>query len=394
MSWTTPADIRAQMDKLWRRGELLSALVRGDQRFPRRLALKGPSSNELSERYADVRNWIERLRRGESQGYRIVWRDVRHRVLGQNAVPDEIWIDSAELAFALIGKGAESRRFLNLLEMTGRHHPRLLPWLARRPLKALALNDEWPRLLDIVSWLGDHPRPGIYLRQIDLPGIDTKFIEQHRAILTELLDLALPPEAIRTELTGSANFCSRYGFRDKPARLRFRVLDPDLTIFPTGADQDIAVSHDAFARLDLPIERVFITENEINFLAFPSVPKGIVIFGAGYGFDRLSEARWLESRRIHYWGDIDTHGFAILDQLRSKVPHAESFLMDRETLLAHRVHWGRETTPQKRDLSRLNPIENRLYDDLRYDRINSRLRLEQEKVEFEWIKGALEGLLP
>ena len=33
------------------------------------------------------------------------------------------------------------------------------------------------------------------------------------------------------------------------------------------------------------IRRVFITENEINFLAFPRMKEAIVIFGAGYGWD-------------------------------------------------------------------------------------------------------------
>ena len=44
------------------------------------------------------------------------------------------------------------------------------------------------------SWPGQstNPRPNIYLRQVDLPGLHTKFIEAHRGVLAELLDLALP----------------------------------------------------------------------------------------------------------------------------------------------------------------------------------------------------------
>ncbi|MGI6299138.1 MAG: Wadjet anti-phage system protein JetD domain-containing protein [Saccharofermentanales bacterium] len=41
-----------------------------------------------------------------------------------------------------------------------------------------------------------------------------------------------------------------------------------------------------------------------------------MIFGAGYGFDHLASASWLNQKDIYYWGDIDTHGFAILNQLR------------------------------------------------------------------------------
>ncbi len=115
----------------------------------------------------------------------------------------------------------------------------------------------------------------------------------------------------------------------------------------------------------------------------------MVIFGAGYGFDVLAEANWLCSCRIHYWGDIDTHGFAILDQLRNFLPKADSFLMNRKTFLAHQVHWTEEPQPTTSDLARLTPEENSLYDDLRRDQLGRRLRLEQERVGFAWLEKAL-----
>ncbi len=43
----------------------------------------------------------------------------------------------------------------------------------------------------------------------------------------------------------------------------------------------------------------------------------------------LAQAGWLARCQVYYWGDIDTHGFAILDQLRTHIPHARSLLMDR-----------------------------------------------------------------
>ena len=44
MSWTRPAGLRAQVQKLWDRGELLASLVAGESLFPRRLVLKGTTS--------------------------------------------------------------------------------------------------------------------------------------------------------------------------------------------------------------------------------------------------------------------------------------------------------------------------------------------------------------
>lgn len=145
--------------------------------------------------------------------------------------------------------------------------------------------------------------------------------ERRRAVLSELLDLVLPATAIDLAASGVGRFARRYGYRDKPERIRFRLSDGPL------AGADVTLDAAAFAQLAQHVSQAFITENEINFLAFPMLPGAIVVFGAGYGFDALRAARWLEGVRIHYWGDIDTHGFAILAQLRSVFPRVESLLM-------------------------------------------------------------------
>ena len=388
MSWTTPADIKAQLQKLWDRGLLLSTLIGGEEMFPRRLTLKGPDSRELSNSFTDVRDWIARLS-GVSKQYRIVWRSINHRILGANEIPSEIWIDSLDDALGLIGKRRAAEQFAALVALTRDHEPELLSWLAKRPLRALDLAEEWPRLLEIVAWLRKHPRSGIYLRQIDLPGVHSKFIEGQRSVLGELFDLVLPPEEIDTTATGAGGFCRRYGFRDKPLRVRFRILDLNLALLPTETDQDITVTQTTFARLEIPVDKVFITENEINFLAFPQVPQGMVIFGAGYGFENFGAVEWLRDRKIHYWGDIDTHGFAVLNQLRGFFPHAASLLMDRPTLMEHRALWGVEPSPETGILTRLTDEESALYDQLRQNDLGFQIRLEQEKIGFELLVEAL-----
>lgn len=390
MTWTTSTDLRAQVQRLWDRGLMLTCLVDGDALFPRRLTLKGPSSAELADRFDPVRTWIADLRR--MTHYRVVMRERRHRILGANAIPDEIWIDTLDDALTLIGKRRDAKRFAALVTLTRERQASTLPWLAKYPLQALELADDWPRLMDIVGWMQSHPRPGIYLRQIDIPGIHTKFMEARRAVLTELLDLALPFDAIDAEAIGAGQFCRRYGFRDKPLRIRFRIVDPRFAFLPGGTDQDITLNHDTFAELDVKVTRVFITENEINFLAFPNMPGSMIIFGAGYGFEMLAQATWLRRCAIYYWGDIDTHGFAILDQLRDHIPHVKSFLMDRGTLMAHEPQWVDEAQPVRRDLARLNNEERELFDDLRDNRLRDSVRLEQERIGFQWMKTALDGL--
>lgn len=392
MGWTRPAELRTQLQKLWDRGDLLACMVSGEALFPKRLTLKSPTSAEMADRFDEVRSWIGELR--TMPRCRVEMREFRHRVFGTNTIPHEAWIDTLEDALALIGKQRDATRFATLIEATRVHQPPLLDWLAKRPLRALELSGEWSRLLDIVAWLQIHPRPGIYLRQVDIPCVHSKFIEAHRGVLAEWLDSVLPPEAVDATASGVSQFATRFGFRDKPARIRFRVLDPAHNLLAGDLTQDITLDADSFARLTLKVSRVFITENEINFLAFPPVKDSLVVFGAGYGFETLSRAEWLTRCRIHYWGDIDTHGFAILDQLRNQFAHVESLLMDRATLQAFQSQWGKEDKQTLRDLPRLNTEEQALYDDLRDNRIASHLRLEQERIGFGWVESALLSLTP
>jgi hypothetical protein len=391
MKWTTPEDLRAQVQRLWDRGLILASLCGDEELFPRRLNLKTPKSAELSTHYSEVRAWITRLSKPDAP-YRIEWRTLNHRVLGSNEIPARVWIDNTDAALRFIGKQQAAQTFVTLVEHIQAREPVLLPWLKKRPLRALELENDWDALLHMVAWMKAHPRPDIYLRQIDLPGVHSKFIEQHRGVLAELFDLALPAEYINENHSGVSGFCARYGFRDKPARVRFRILDPDIQLVPGAAAQDITLTGEDFAHLNIPVERVFITENEINFLAFPACARSIVLFGAGYGFANLGSAQWLQDVDIRYWGDIDTHGFAILSQIRKLLPHTISFLMDSATLLAHRDFWGTETHPEKAELPHLNATEAQLYTRLRHNHWGKNIRLEQEKISYGFLRARLEGI--
>lgn len=151
---------------------------------------------------------------------------------------------------------------------------------------------------------------------------------------------------------------------------------------------DITLTVRDFAKLDLLVDRVFITENKINGLAFPGVRNGLVIFGLGYGVQLLKEVPWLGACQIHYWGDIDSHGFAMLSQLRSYFPRTRSLLMDEATLLACRSWWGSEpsaTAHRAEQLPNLNETEQLLYQRLKAH-WQPNLRLEQERIPFSLLQ--------
>ena len=389
MGWTSPDELAAQIERLWQRGRLLSARLDGTSLYPLPLRLKRPASQDLGDRFDDVRAWIGALDAGSRErrgfGYDIVWEEINHRQLGRNRLPAGIVVPSERDALALIGRQAQAETFDMLARETLTRFPSLRDWILRKPLLVVDNAAEWMCILAVLAWFEAHPRSGLYLRQLDIPGVDTKFIELRRGLLAELLDQVLAPSRASDQVLPPP-FEQRFGLRSRPALIRLRILDPSLFI---GGLTDITVPVEQLAVLDLPATRVFITENEINGLAFPEAAGGIVLFKLGYELDLLAQVAWLGDREIHYWGDIDTHGFAMLGRLRARFPHTQSLLMDRETLMAHQSLWGREDAPHTGPLAHLNEQEQALYDELRQNRLDDRVRLEQERIPFPWLRRAL-----
>jgi hypothetical protein len=209
--------------------------------------------------------------------------------------------------------------------------------------------------------------------------VDTKFIEHHQGVLAELLDLQLSPDRIDADATG---FAGRYRFRRKPGYVRFR--SPGF-----GGFSELSVRVDEFAAPPSGTRQAYVVENEITYLAFPLPGDAIVIFGGGYAVDVLEPLGWLTDLVLVYWGDIDTHGFAILNRLRHRFGHARSMLMDRATLLAHRGQWVTEPRPTAATLDLLDAEEAELYRDLVEGALGPSVRLEQERIRFAAIEQAM-----
>jgi hypothetical protein len=391
-SWTTPRDLRDQVLSVWNRGRILAAGIAGEPLFPLKLTMRRPDATALGQSFDAVRGWIRELEENSRAcrgfGYDIEWADINHRQLGRNRMPGRISVPSESDALRLIGKERDGRRFRKLADVTISRFPELATWVSRKPLVLLDHAPDRPRILDVLAWFRAHPRSNLYLRQVDIPGVDTKFVEARKPLFAELLDIVLE-RAEEPPITVAQTFEQKYGLRAKPRTVRFRVLDTRLAI---AGLTDLTISASDFARLNIAARRVFITENEVNGLAFPDFAQAIVIFGLGYSVDLLQAASWLAGTQIHYWGDIDTHGFVMLDRLRSAFPAARSILMDRETLMAHRVLWAREQTPSRATLSRLDPDEQALFDDLVNGRLGENVRLEQERVSYAFLERSLEAI--
>ncbi|NNM55085.1 MAG: hypothetical protein HKM05_10230 [Spirochaetales bacterium] len=384
--WTTPAELREKLRRLWERGEIVAS---EDQNSVWRLPLRGPTSWELLEQFDQAREWIKHLESLEQPpGCYLEWKTTQHRQLGTNRIPTALHCKGADTVATFLNLSSELHQYRKDVRQIREAFPQLEPWTRRRASKVLENKVPWRQILAILGWLKAHPNPQIYLRQVDIAGVHTKFLESWKGLLTELA----------TELgigLAEGSFEQRFGFLRKPALVRLRFLNPNEGLAwqtpggPLFRPREWTLRADDFRAFTPPVRQVLIIENEITWLALPELPQTLAIFGSGYGFDALSGATWLINLPVLYWGDLDTHGLAILDQLRLLLPQAESLLMDQETFLHHRDLWTTEPAQQTRELPRLTPAERELYEGLLMQRWGAQLRLEQERLGYSWVANRL-----
>jgi hypothetical protein len=381
--WTTWADLRASLRARWDSGDLLRARLTGRPLTPLVLPVRGPTSREAADRFGDVQDWVDGWRAARLGPARLETAALGGRLIGVNQVPKRVVLDTADGVWTVLGVAADIRRFDELTASTEAQLPAGLSWVAAKPHEALAHAADWPRILAVVGWIVNHGGPHVYLRQVDVPGVDTKFVEERRAVLGALLARTLPAD--RGDPTARpSDFVRRFGLRGKPDLVRFRSFDP-----VDGPYSELAVRVEELAQFPFAARTVFVVENEVSYLAFPLVPGAAVVLGNGYAVSSLTALPWLAGRDVHYWGDLDTHGFRALDRVRRFLPAARSLLMDEPTLLAHRRHWSREPVPVNEHLPLLTTDEQAAYQALLRNQHGEQVRLEQERIRFSAVERAV-----
>lgn len=392
-------EIRERARKLWLTGRpLASTLPGGESLFPYVVAFRKPAAREWLDKFAELRAAVALLEReskaARGVGFSLELREMAHQKLGQQRVPERILFENVEDLAELARERPALDRFRALTGMLESREPQLVAWVARRPLALLELERDLAPLLATVTRFRGHPRPGCFARELGVPGVDGKFIETHKAVLAEWLDLLLPPETVDASVRGLSDrgFERRYGLRHEAPPIRFRWLDSRRSLADCITDATVPLSQ--FTAYAPACEHVIVTENKINFLTLPDRRNALAIFGGGYALELLGDIEWLGRQPLLYWGDLDTHGFSILSRLRARWPHTRSFLMNHQTLLAHRDLWTHEPSQGRslRDLPALDDHEQSLYDDLRFDRLGERVRLEQEKIVFTLVEAATRDL--
>lgn len=390
----SPVEIKLKALKWWDSQAFLQAYAGGEEYFPRDIPFRKISSREAVENFSTISQAIkllrERSKENTGSGYNLDLREVNTQKMGRQLFPTRIYFEQQHDYLQFIGKQKEFAAFVKLKALIGEEMPALISWVNQHPVKVLQEEAHWPNLLEVCRFFMLNPKPGLYIRELPI-AVHTKFIEEHKQLISELLTHLLGEELIKPEFSGlrNNNFEKRFHLKYDESMIRFRILDAKLYL---RGISDLSILPSEFASLQLACKKVFITENKMNCLTFPAVEEAIVIFGTGYGVKKLKQAAWLREKQIIYWGDIDAHGFEILSQLRSYFPQTRSFLMDQRTFDHFYAFSCKEISSYEKQLQHLDPDEQAMYALLRNSPGPGNNRLEQEKIDQPYVVAALEQL--
>jgi hypothetical protein len=327
---------------------------------------------EYQKEFNDIRSLSKEVK---GYGYTIDWKTVKNKMLGTQGLPSKIKFETAEDFERFLQKVKEVNVFRKNVALINGKFPELQCWIEKYPLKVIENSEYWSDILKILNYFSKNPQPQLYIRELPIE-VHTKFIEQHKAVIGELLDIVIK-EYINTN---EKEFEKRYNLRYDESMVRMRILDGTLAAeFFSGLD-DITIPVSKFLRLQIPISKAYIVENKVNFLTFPLVANSIVIWGRGYGIASIKESELLKSSELIYWGDLDAQGFEILSQFRSYFAQVKSLLMDKTTF--DKYFENDLGTPSKVNVElNLTTEEKNLY---QYIKANN-YRLEQEKIPQSYV---------
>lgn len=380
------AAVRQKAARLYERGRVQKAYIDADEGlFPFRIPLKKIGERMIKKDFATIQKEAKALMRS---GLPCEVKSFRFASIGEQTLPIAVVFESREALLSTIEKRED---FVYFSEQYGRiveEFASLEALLSDKPLLVEGYRGKWKQLLEICHFFLTHPAPDCYIRELSIEGVDTKFIETDKKVIDLLLSVLLDPQEYDSSITAFSGygFERKYGLKYPQPLIRMRILDKRLVI--AGLD-DLSLPLEQFIRLEMATKRVYVVENKVTFLSFPPVSESIVLFGSGYGVHTLKSIGWLQHREIIYWGDIDSHGFAILSLFRKAFPAVRSFLMDKET--AERFGSLAVTEPSATlfsgEAAYLMENERNLLEQIR----NKAFRLEQERIPFDYVVKKLKG---
>ncbi|HVM13029.1 MAG TPA: Wadjet anti-phage system protein JetD domain-containing protein [Egibacteraceae bacterium] len=304
-----------RIEKHWADSVLADVQGRADPRWPWAVTLTTFNGQALNERWSEVWRWIVGWN-AWAEANRCQLTLANRRVGGaKRAIPTRISVPDIDTA-AVVTDSDWTRRLADVRSRARILHEEFPNTLTNGLLRsACALSDvDFDLAREAAKWFRQHDAAGLTTRQVPIAGLHSKWLDRNTRLVTGL--------------SGS----SELGLVTRPSRIQFSYLDRKW--LERGNRRRDSISLDEPERSPgYQPQVILVTENKDTALFFPQIDDGIVIEGNGNAVTRLARIPWIRAcPRVVYWGDLDAHGLAILDLLRSTGIAAESMLMDEATL--------------------------------------------------------------
>jgi uncharacterized protein DUF3322/Wadjet anti plasmid transformation system JetA-like protein len=162
--------------------------------------------------------------------------------------------------------------------------------------------DDFTTLLAATAWFRAHPRSGLTVRSVPVPGMHTKWLARHRGMV--LACLGTPTDSTQpTEPAGESDPADiptgdldALGLRPLPREVSIVLSDPVLCTVAGGLRQ-ISAPVDELARLPICPDTVLIVENKEPALAWSDTAGLVVIHSLGNHLDVLGSLPWIPHDR-------------------------------------------------------------------------------------------------
>jgi hypothetical protein len=360
-------DIRRRLDRTWA-GDLTGATTSWPYRFP----LGTTTKTELEAGWRTTYQPLIRQWRDWAGAHPVQLHSQPKRVYTttQN-IPTHVEVADLGTAADMAGGSWSTRltRARERIHMVNSRFPDI-PGLTRLIRGTDGYPDvDFALLLTVADWFKTNNAAGHTPRQVPILGVHAKWLNTHQPhilLLTGRDTLGLLPR--------------------HPARIHFTYLDP--AYLATGARRhDSATVGDTFTPPYQP-SVVVISENKDTAIHFPPTAGGIAVEGAGFGGKTAAAFPWLtKAPHLYYWGDIDAHGYEILNGWREDGVHVTSVLMDLTTYDTY-AHYGTNTDQNgirlkpgsRKSLLCLTPDEHTVYQRLLDPSFPGHRRIEQERI--------------
>ncbi|MDH5326321.1 MAG: DUF2220 family protein [Gammaproteobacteria bacterium] len=367
--------------KEWDNPRNLRDRLTGKRGFPLSVSLKAPTGAQALQAVSHFHDYIKQWQQATS--LQVSWEQKQYRELGQHDIPVKLHLENLDALIRFLGPQAVKRnhRWQEIMAPVLAFNDELHPVLVQH-LLSLEKMDRGD--IELVPQLLPQLHQGMgqagYLRALPLVGVDTKFLEKHYTLISDLMDCHT-----QGDISQSGGLSAWLNCSEPPnAWLSIRPLCQK-TQNQMGGFNILQLSSQTLIQSPLPASKLIIVENLQSGYALPPLDDTIAIFGGGANVSWL-QAPWFKSKNTVYWGDIDTWGFKILSDARQHMPDLNSIMMDKETYRQFRHRAVTENSPCEKLPTRLRAEEIELYDTL----LNTPdARLEQERLSADYIREQL-----